>query len=227
MADVPLDARRVVSLVSVRRLKCGRIAAPGRPLASGFPACSNARLVGQIGTVVRELARRASARVLAVVATSRWPSAATMPHIIAAETRERIDVLTDRGADTVKAWLREHRGAEVVCRDGSGAYAEAIRRAPPQAVQRGDRWHIWHNLIEAVHKEASAHSGGWVSAGSPIRAGKRAATNRERWHQIHDLLGNGVGLLKCARRLNLVLNTVKRYARVPVSRVRLCGTGHS
>lgn len=45
--------------------------------------------------------------------------------------------------------------------------------------------------------------------------GKRAATNQERWHQIHDLLNNGVGLLECTRRLNLALNTVKRYARVP------------
>lgn len=38
-------------------------------------------------------------------------------------------------------------------------------------------------------------------------------TTRERWHQVHDLLRRGVGLLECARRLNLALNTVKRYAR--------------
>jgi hypothetical protein len=31
----------------------------------------------------------------------------------------------------------------------------------------------------------------------------------------HDLLGQGVGLLDCSRRLNLALNTVKRYARMP------------
>ncbi len=30
--------------------------------------------------------------------------------------------------------------------------------------------------------------------------------------QVHDLRGQGVGLLECARRLNLSLNTVKRYA---------------
>jgi len=32
--------------------------------------------------------------------------------------------------------------------------------------------------------------------------------------QVHDLLDKGVGLLECAIRLNLALNTVKRYARV-------------
>ena len=121
----------------------------------------------------------------------------------------------DRGADALETWLREHPGIEVVCRDGSGAYAEAIRRALPDAVQCGDRWHIRHNAIEAVHKEVSAHSACWAHIGPPIREGKRAATNQERRHQIHDLLGKGVGLLECARRLNLALNTVKRYARVP------------
>src|SRR5262249_37148686 len=49
--------------------------------------------------------------------------------------------------------------------------------------------------------------------GRPVQAGKRAETTLQRWQQVHDLLGKGVGLLDCARRLNLTLNTVKRYAR--------------
>jgi DNA-binding NarL/FixJ family response regulator len=32
----------------------------------------------------------------------------------------------------------------------------------------------------------------------------------ERWQQVHDLRGKGAGLLECARRLGLSLNTVKR-----------------
>jgi hypothetical protein len=54
-----------------------------------------------------------------------------------------------------------------------------------------------------------------AKAGPPPADGPRAATTRQRWHQVHDLLDQGVGLLDCARRLNLALNTVKRYARVP------------
>ncbi|GLW56818.1 hypothetical protein Kpho01_48290 [Kitasatospora phosalacinea] len=42
----------------------------------------------------------------------------------------------------------------------------------------------------------------------------REQTIRERWKQVHDLLGQGVGLLECARRLDVALNTVKRYSRV-------------
>jgi hypothetical protein len=44
------------------------------------------------------------------------------------------------------AWLRDHPGIEVLCRDGSGAYGEAARRAVPQAAQVSDRWHLWHLL---------------------------------------------------------------------------------
>lgn len=114
--------------------------------------------------------------------------------LIDAETRERIDVLPDWGADTLETWLREHPVVQIVCRDGSGAYAEAIRRALPGAVHCVDRRHIWHNMMEAVHKEVAAHSACWAAAGPPIREGKRAATNQERWYQIHDLLDKGVGL---------------------------------
>jgi transposase len=51
------------------------------------------------------------------------------------------------------------------------------------------------------------------AAGAPLREGKRAETTLERWQQVHDLRGQGVGLLDCARRLGVTLNTVKRYDR--------------
>jgi hypothetical protein len=134
--------------------------------------------------------------------------------VIDAETHERIEVLPDRTADALEAWLRERPGVEVVCRDGSATYAEAIRRALPDAVQVADRWHVWHNLCEAALSEVKAHSSCWATVlDAPLYDGPRAQTTLERWHQVHDLLDQGVGLLECARRLQLALNTVKRYAR--------------
>jgi hypothetical protein len=125
-------------------------------------------------------------------------------------------VLPGRGADAAEDWLREHPGVEVVCGMAlAPTPLEAIRRALPDAVQVGDRWHLWHNLAEAVRKEVAAHSACWAKATVPAKDGARAVTTRERWAQVHVLLDQGVGLLECARRLNLALNTVKRYARVP------------
>src|SRR5215471_9405295 len=129
-----------------------------------------------------------------------------------AETGRRVDVVPGRTAGVTEKWLLGHPGAEVVCRDGSGAYGEAVSRALPTAVQVGDRWHLWHGLGEAVRKEVAAHSACWAK-GMPLQEGKRAATTLERWQQVHDLRAQNVGLLDCARRLNLSLNTVKRYDR--------------
>lgn len=250
VADVPVDARRVVVEVRVRRLVCPTMGCRQtfREQLSGILERyqrRTSRLSLQVGTVVRELAGRAGARVLSIlaVAVSRHTALRALVRLplptrrvprvlgvddfalrrrhdyatvlIDAETCERIDVLPGRTTDALEAWLRDHPGVEVVCRDGSAAYAEAIRRALPHAVQVGDRWHIWHNLAEAVRKEVAAHSTCWAKTGPPPSEGKQAATNRERWHHVHDLLDRGVGLLECARRLNLALNTVKRYARVP------------
>ena len=102
-----------------------------------------------------------------------------------------------------ETWLRGHPGIEVVCRDGSGAYGEAARRALPQAVQVSDRWHLWHLLGEAARKEVLAHSCCWAK-GTPMQEGKRADTTRERWQQIRDLREKGAGLLDCSRRLGAI-----------------------
>jgi hypothetical protein len=49
----------------------------------------------------------------------------------------------------------------------------------------------------------------------PRPARGRTRADHARALAVHHLLGQGVGLLECARRLNLALNTVKRYARIP------------
>jgi transposase len=201
------------------------------------------RLAGQAGEAVRRLAGRAGAGLLAALgiplsrhtalrillrlplpevavprvlgvddfALRRGQVYATI--LIDAQTGQRVDVLASRKAEVLEAWLCGHPGVEVVCRDGSGAYGEAVRRALPGAVQAGDRWHLWHGLGEAVLKEVAAHSACWAAAGPPLNEGQQARTTAERWRQVHDLTDRGTGLLECSRRLGLSLNTVKRYAR--------------
>ena len=61
-----------------------------------------------------------------------------------------IDVLPDRSAKTVAAWLQAHPTVEPLLRDGSSEYASAIKKGAPGARQVSDRWHLAKNLASCV-----------------------------------------------------------------------------
>jgi transposase len=66
------------------------------------------------------------------------------------EHRKLVDILPDRSSETLAGWLTQHAGVEVVSRDRSGEYADAIRRAAPDAIQLADRFHLLKNLGDVV-----------------------------------------------------------------------------
>jgi transposase len=68
------------------------------------------------------------------------------------ETHEVIDLLPDRTAETLTAWLRPHPEIEVISRDRAGAYAEGARLGAPQATQIADRFHLDKNVTEALER---------------------------------------------------------------------------
>ncbi|MFE6849128.1 transposase [Streptomyces sp. NPDC057686] len=119
------------------------------------------------------------------------------------ETRRAVDLLPDRTVETIRSWLADHPGVEVVCRDRSASYAEAVRLGAPDAIHVADRFHLWQNLADAVEKtmlqhRAAARTGpcSRVSSGcclgvrqlraptdrTPVRPGPRTAHRRPRPH---------------------------------------------
>ncbi|WNZ10294.1 ISL3 family transposase [Streptomyces sp. 11x1] len=167
------------------------------------------------------------------------------------DTRRPVDLLPDRTTATVSAWLADHPGVEVICRDRSTAYAEAGRLGAPDAVHVADRWHIWKNLVEAVEKTVIQHRAllrepeetspvrtntpvnttGFPPrpSGEPRHSGRLSDRVREQHTAVHALLDDGLGLRPIARRLGLARNTVRRLARAATADELLVGqwTGRS
>jgi hypothetical protein len=127
--------------------------------------------------------------------------------LIDAETGRRVDILPRPHRRRRREVAAEPPGR----RNRMPRRLRRLRRgAPPRAARRrqvSDRWDLWHSPAEAVQQEVVAHSACWAGA-APLQVGQRAETPLERWRQVHDLLSRGVGLLECARRLHLALNTV-------------------
>jgi transposase len=65
------------------------------------------------------------------------------------ERRRIIDLLPDREAGTVEAWLASHPNIAIVSRDRGAGYGQAASRAIPQAMQVADRWHPMENASAA------------------------------------------------------------------------------
>lgn len=68
------------------------------------------------------------------------------------ERHRVIDLLPDREAETLMAWLKRHVGVEVISRDRAPAYAASCTSGAPTAVQVADRFHLVKNVREALEK---------------------------------------------------------------------------
>ncbi|WP_247882504.1 ISL3 family transposase [Azospirillum sp. TSA2s] len=73
------------------------------------------------------------------------------------ERRRVIDLLPDRSAAPLAAWLKEHPTVAVVVRDRAGAYADGARQGAPEAKQIADRWHLLRNSSDALRTVLEQH----------------------------------------------------------------------
>jgi transposase len=65
------------------------------------------------------------------------------------ERRRIIDLLPDREAATVAAWLAARRSIGVIARDRGAGYVQAATDGRPEAIQVADRWHLMENASAA------------------------------------------------------------------------------
>lgn len=236
---LPRRARRTAeaaeTLLRLARTVGGEVGAR-LATAIGVPASAD--------TLLRLVRRGAAAsaptpRVLGVddLALRRGHRYATI--LVDLETHRPIDLVPERTAEALAAWLREHPGVEVIVRDRSGAYAEGARAGAPNAIQVADRFHLLQNASAALDEllRARRRRIEWAvepgpsapepaSAGgapeppklSPAkqRAAARRAARRARWEQVLALAAAGRSRRAIARELGINRRTVRRLLTTPV-----------
>jgi transposase len=196
---------------------------------------AGARLAGKLGAAVHR------STLLGLVAALPVPEPSAAPEILGVDdfalrrgqvygtvlidmvTGKAVDLLPDREAATLAAWLKARPGARVICRDRAGAYAEGARAGAPDAVQVADRWHLWHNLAGYAEQTVVAHRGCLTGPGAGDEPGGLldahgrervlVARTRERHAAVHELLAAGQSQNAISAALGLDRHTVRRFAR--------------
>ena len=79
--------------------------------------------------------------------------------VVDLERHTVLDLLPDRDAGSVAAWLRAHPGIEVIARDRADVFAEGARAGAPQAQHVLDRFHLLRNLSVALRAIVAYHHG--------------------------------------------------------------------
>lgn len=142
-----------------------------------------------------------------------------------------VDLLPDRQASTVEAWLLSHPGVQLISRDRAGEYATGARKGAPKAVQVADRFHVHKNLAEAVERIFHRHQKALQqvvvsfspSSSTPLSAPiprperqksqERTRNKRvQRYAAVRALYLRGVTLSEIARRFHMGRMTVQKFA---------------
>jgi len=124
---VQLSANASVDLLQALHMPCGRNTVLRSVRQLPMPPCHTPRVMG-----VDDWAFRKGKRYGTI--------------LVDLEQHRVIDLLPERSATTLSAWLETNPGIEIITRDRASEYSRAITQTDPQAIQVADRFHLVQNL---------------------------------------------------------------------------------
>ncbi|MDO9713877.1 ISL3 family transposase [Paracraurococcus sp. LOR1-02] len=173
LADTaPAAARRTERLADLQRHLClvvgGEVGARlAARLAVPVSADTLLRMARRAGAIPQP---RPPVRVLAVDEWA-WRRGHRYGTVLVDLERNRVvDLLPDRQAESLAAWLKANPSVAIIARDRAGVFADGIRQGAPGAIEVADRWHLLRNLGDAVHAAAQHHHAAARRIGKEIMA---------------------------------------------------------
>ncbi len=143
-----------------------------------------------------------------------------------------VDLLADRQAATLAAWLKTHPAVQLISRDRGGEFARGAKEGAPGAVQTADRFHVLRNLAEVVENVLGKHRQALKTihvvttpATSPSPLLRHVRPDREqrkqqaraklvaRYEAVQFLMKQGMSHRAISRQLHMHRESVIRYAR--------------
>lgn len=228
------QARRTVRLTAkLTRIGFGLGGEAGGRLASGFEIATSPDTLLRL--MRRHLPEPAPpARVVGVDDWAFRKGSVYGTILVDLERHQTIDLLPDRTAETLARWLRDRPEIEILSRDRSTEYARGASEGAPQARQVADRWHLLHNLKQAVERlllrryarlrklpalPEAAHVGthGCIRGAFPRTRGEQIASLASRqqrialFEQVRCCAAEGMNIRQIARHLQISHNTVRKY----------------
>lgn len=137
------------------------------------------------------------------------------------DTHRIVDLIDSRDCEVVTEWLKSYPNLQVISRDGSVTYNNAITLAHPNAIQVSDRFHILQNLtsyckdylikyfepkviIEVDTKPEAIH----VDTNPTIE--NKKLTLAEKYEKAFLLLQEGLGKSKVCQQLNMDIRVLNK-----------------
>jgi transposase len=151
------------------------------------------------------------------------------------ESGRVVDLLPERSAEALTAWLQQHPGVEVISRDRAGCYADGATQGAPEVIQVADRFHLVCNLTDALERILQRHHHALRPLAPPANPApvdgsaappaskapppssyehQRVANRARRlalYHEAQTLRSQGLSQSVIAQRLNVSRRTLQRW----------------
>jgi predicted transcriptional regulator len=136
------------------------------------------------------------------------------------DTHRIIDMIPTRETGNVILWLKKFPNIELVSRDGSTSYANAIRSAHPGANQISDKFHIVKNLTDRATQYFHKIFKGRITIPATSKAVSqneiiRNGTREEKIYIVKQMRREGKSMAEIHATTGIRQPTVEKYCKLP------------